>query len=126
VTTYRDYQFTAAALPAPVSTAPAVQPVRSKTTPGSGLAPLKPTRDPFALSVSSDQTTSLLADRIAAFNLSKPEVVNPYTNINILLTYTWAAQRWQTYLFRFQTKEPFLPLESVTSGEQKSFPLLGN
>lgn len=87
--------------------------------------PLKPTKNPFELHASTNKSTSLIADRIADFNLSKPEVVNPYTNLNILLTVTWANQQWQTYLFRFQTKQTLLPLKSAAGGDIQSIPLLG-
>lgn len=132
-TTYEDYQLPAQAK------APVMLPVAPTPTPTSKAAllaeeapaprvapPVEPTPKGFNLSASNQTSTSLLADRIAAFNLQKPDVVDPYTNINILLTLRWGAERWPTYLFRFQTKQPLLPLESVTSGDQKSFPFLSS
>ncbi|WP_218080622.1 hypothetical protein [Anthocerotibacter panamensis] len=128
-TTYQDYRLDPAGeLPADAPPPPAQPTTKAALTtdpPRLQDATLKPTKSPFDLSVSNSQSTSVLADRIAAFNLSKPEAVSPYTHINILLTFTWGQRRWPTYLFRFDTKQPLLPLESVTSGEQKSFPLFG-
>jgi len=132
-TTYEDYKLPTQA------EAPVVLPVVVAPTPTSKAAllaeeapvpksepPVERTPKGFNLKASNQTSTSLLADRIAAFNLQKPDAVDPYTNINILLTLKWGAERWPTYLFRFQTKQPLLPLQSVTSGDQKSFPLLGN
>ncbi len=107
-TTYENYQRDAAG-PLPV----VAEPTPIPTTPTAGATDLAPVTTPstsgtFDLKLSDQQSTSLIADRIRAFNLSKPEVVSPYTYIHILLTLTWANSSWQTYLLRFQTKEPFL------------------
>ncbi|WP_287128551.1 hypothetical protein [Candidatus Cyanaurora vandensis] len=129
-TTYRDYQFRdQPPTSVPVEPEPLAQPTTRAALLAEESVPVpivvRPTPStPFNLQASTTTSSSVIADRIAAFNLSKPEVTDPYTHLNILLTLAWGDQRWQTYLFRFQTKTPLLPRESVSS-ENKSFPILG-
>jgi hypothetical protein len=80
---------------------------------------------PLKVSVSTQSSSSLLADRIADFNLSKPDVSDPRTHINTFYTLNMGKTSLLMYLFRFESKLPLVPMEPAnTQGD--AFKLFGN
>ncbi len=126
---YTDYQLgTQAGQPLPSASA---TPQTTKSPPNrSDKNPSDGTKDsalgnPLEVSVSTQRSSSLLADRIADFNLSKPDLSDPKTNINTFYTLKMGKTSLLMYLFRFNSKQPFIPLEPAnTRGD--SFKLFGN
>jgi hypothetical protein len=80
---------------------------------------------PLKVSVSSQSSSSLLADRIADFNLSKPDLSDPKTHINTFYTLKMGKTSLLMYLFRFESKQPLVPMEPANS-QGDSFKLFGN
>lgn len=81
--------------------------------------------NPLEVSVSTQSSSSLLADRIADFNLSKPDLSDPKTNINTFYTLKMGKTSLLMYLFRFNSKQPLVPLEPANS-QGDSFKIFGN
>jgi hypothetical protein len=80
---------------------------------------------PLKVSVSSQSSSSLLADRIADFNLSKPDVRDPRTHINTFYTLKMGKTSLLMYLFRFESKQPLIPMEPANI-QGDAFKLFGN
>lgn len=91
-----------------------VQPTRPSKTLGKSLE----------VGISTQSTSSVLADRIAQFNLSKPDLIDPRTRLNIFYDLRLGSSHLILYLFRFDAKQPLVPLEPAnTQGD--SFKLFG-
>ncbi|UFP95134.1 hypothetical protein [Gloeobacter morelensis] len=114
--TYRNYRFgDTAALPA-VPTAAASKPAPAATgTTATQPTTGQPLGKPLELSVSTQKSTSVLAERIAQFNLNKPDLSNPLTRINVFVTLKMGSQQLLLYLFRFNSKQSLVPIEAVNS-----------
>lgn len=129
---YTDYQLGAQAVqPSPSAPAPtqtAKSPVennggsdKTESSPPKGSALGKP----LEVTVSTQKSSSLLADRIADFNLSKPDLSDPKTHINTFYTLKMGRTSLLMYLFRFDSKQPLVPIEPAnTRGD--SFKIFGN
>ena len=126
---YTDYQLGAqAAQPLP-STPAITQTAKSLSNKSdnrqSGAVNDSALGPPLKLSVSTQSSSSLLADRIADFNLSKPDVSDPRTHINTFYTLKMGKTSLLMYLFRFESKQPLVPMEPAnTQGD--AFKLFGN
>lgn len=126
---YTDYQLGAQATQ-PLPSAPAAPQTAKSLKNKSNNNPSDSAKDsalgaPLEVSVSTQNSSSLLADRIADFNLSKPDLSDPKTNINTFYTLKMGKTSLLMYLFRFNSKQPLIPLEPAnTQGD--SFKLFGN
>jgi hypothetical protein len=122
---YTDYQLGAqAAQPLPSTPSPQTA-KRDKSDSQSGAAKDSSLGAPLEVSVSTQRSSSLLADRIADFNLSKPDLSDPKTHINTFYTLKMGKTSLLMYLFRFNSKQPLVPIEPAnTRGD--SFKLFGN
>ncbi len=126
---YTDYQLGAQAAQ-PIPAAPAAPQTAQSLKDKSNKNQNDAAKDsalgtPLEVSVSTQNSSSLLADRIADFNLSKPELSDPKTNINTFYTLKMGKTSLLMYLFRFNSKQPLVPLEPAnTQGD--SFKIFGN
>lgn len=109
---YREYRFGDSA---PLPAVPAAQPQRALPAPASpDSSNSKILGNTLELSVSNQQARSPLAERIAQFNLNKPDLSDPLTRINIFMTLKMGSGQLLLYLFRFDSKQPLIPLEPAT------------
>jgi hypothetical protein len=123
---YTDYQLGAqAAQPLPSTPAPQTAKRNKSDNNQNNAAKDSALGAPLEVSVSTQRSSSLLADRIADFNLSKPDLSDPKTHINTFYTLRMGKTSLLIYLFRFNSKLPLVPIEPAnTRGD--SFKLFGN
>ena len=108
---FSDYRFGVDA-PAVLSALPAAAartPGRGGATEGSNAL-----GGPLEVNLSTQQTRSPLAERIAQFNLHKPDLVDPRTRLNVFYELRMGGQRLLLYLFRFDARQPLVPIEAAT------------
>jgi hypothetical protein len=129
---YTDYQLGAQAAqplpsaPSPTQTAQSPTENNGKSDKVEGSPPKNSSLGkPLEVGVSTQKSSSLLADRIADFNLSKPDLSDPKTHINTFYTLRMGKTSLLMYLFRFDSKQPLVPIEPAnTRGD--SFKIFGN
>ncbi len=109
----------------PLPILPETRPVRARAE-VVGEAAIKGTAlgAPIELSVTNEKARSPIADKIAQFNLNKPDLSNPLTRINVFCTLKLGKQDLLLYLFRFDSKQPLMPVESVNA-QQDTIRLFG-
>jgi hypothetical protein len=100
---YTNYKLGVQAIKPPPSISPLVSTrnMNKKNTSSDSLPDGRPSEKPFEVGVSTQKSSSPIADRIAQFNLSKPSYSNPRTNINTFLTLKMGKANLLMYLVRF-------------------------
>lgn len=114
---YGDYR-TGADASAPLPTVPNVvnaPPVVSIPAPEQTQSPSASLGKPLELSISTQTSNSILSDRIAQFNLTKPDLSDPKTHINIFTTLKIGGAELLLYTFRFDSKQTLVPLEPANT-----------
>jgi hypothetical protein len=129
---YTDYQLGAQAaqplpaVPTPTQIAKSPAENNSKSDKTEGSPPKNSVLGkPLEVGVSTQKSSSLLADRIADFNLSKPDLSDPKTHINTFYTLKMGKISLLMYLFRFDSKQPLVPIEPANI-RGDSFKIFGN
>jgi hypothetical protein len=99
---YTNYKLGVQAIKPPPSTSPLASTgnVDKKNTSDS-FPDSSPSGKTFEAGVSTQKSSSPIADRIAKFNLSKPSYSDPRTNINTFLTLKMGKSNLLMYLVRF-------------------------
>ena len=129
---YTDYQLGAQAVqpvpssPSPTQTAKAPVENNGESGKAESSSPKNSSLGkPLEVGVSTQKSSSLLADRIADFNLSKPDLSDPRTHINTFYTLKIGRTSLLMYLFRFDSKQPLVPIEPANP-RGDSFKIFGN
>lgn len=78
----------------------------------------------LSVNLSTQNSRSPLAEKIAQFNLNKPDLSDPRTHINVFTTLHMGHQDLLLYLFRFDSKQTLVPFEPANS-QGDSFKLFG-
>jgi hypothetical protein len=115
---FTNYRFgNEAQLPLPAIPSSPVETVRPDTESGKLGKSL-------SVTISKQNSRSPLAEKIAQFNLNKPDLSDPRTHINVFSTLHMGHQDLLIYLFRFDSKQTLVPFEPANS-QGDSFKLFG-